>query len=107
MSTQPALLEDAPGHEPRPPRRPAWPLLSVVVACTAVFAALSIDITHNGPLDRFDQRVARWAVDRSFDVHTWSWRLTHLGDAWFLAVLILFAVAFLLRRRRRLDAIVL
>jgi membrane-associated phospholipid phosphatase len=106
MAIEPARLDDAPGRQPRLPR-PAWPFVSVVTACVAAFAVFSIDITHQGPLDRFDQRVARWAVDLSAGVHQWSWRLTHLGDAWNLAALILFVVAFLLWRRRRLDAILL
>ena len=106
MAIQPARLDDAPGREPPLPG-PAWPLLSVVTACMAAFAAFSIDITHNGPLDRLDQRVARWAAGLSAGVHQWSWRFTHLGDAWNLAALILFVVAFLLWRRRRLDAIML
>ena len=106
MTIEPAILDDAPRREPEL-SRPAGPLLSIVVACMTAFAAISIDITHNGPLDRLDGRVARWGDGRTSDVHAWSWRLTHLGDAWFLAALILFAVAFLLWQRRRLDAIVL
>src|SRR5262249_51392654 len=35
------------------------------------------------------------------------WHLTHLGDAWLLTALVVLAALFLVRERRRLDAIVL
>jgi undecaprenyl-diphosphatase len=106
MTTEQARLEKARGR-PRPAPPANWPLLSILAACIAVFAVLSVDITHEGPFDRFDQHVARWASGITGFVHTWSWRLTHLGDAGFLALLIVLVVAYLLWRRRTLDAILL
>ena len=106
MTAQDARRDGARGHEPLSPSA-RWPLLSILAACVAVFTELSVDITHDGPLDRLDQRVARWADGISGVVHTWSWHLTHLGDDVLLATLIVLAAAYLLWRRRALDAIVL
>jgi len=92
---------------PQAPPRLSWPLLAVIGACVAVFVGFSVDVTHDGPLARFDPRVAQWAVDLPDGLHRWLWRFTHFGDAPFLAVLILFVVAYLLTRRRRVDAVLL
>jgi membrane-associated phospholipid phosphatase len=106
VTARDARLDDARGYEPPSPSAP-WPLLSLLAACVAVFTELAVDITHNGPLDRLDQRVARWADGLSGVVRTWSWHLTHLGDDVLLATLIVLVAASLLWRRRALDAIVL
>jgi len=105
MTTQQARLDEARGRQPQAPAH--WPLLSILAICVAVFIVLSVDITHSGPLDRFDQRVARWADGISGVVHTWSWHLTNLGDAGLLTTLIVFVAAYLLWRRRTSDAILL
>jgi membrane-associated phospholipid phosphatase len=80
----------------------------VLAGCVAVFVALSLDVTHNGAVARLDLRLAPW-VSRNVtgELHDWAWRLTYLGDAWLLALVVTAGVAVLLTRGRWLDAVLL
>jgi membrane-associated phospholipid phosphatase len=82
-----------------------WALLG---ASVAGFAAVALDVTHHGALERQDIRIDRWAYDavphgvvRVADV------VTRLGSAWTLGVLAAVAVTFLARRGRGVDALML
>jgi membrane-associated phospholipid phosphatase len=86
----------------------AWLPLAVLAGCVAVFVALSLDVTHGGAAARLDLRVAPWMAQHvTGDLHAWAWRLTHLGDWQLLAVAVAAAAAVLVRRGRRLDAVLL
>ncbi len=99
---------------PRPARERERPgaqtlaLTLLVVTCVAVFAALAVDVTHHGPLDRADLRIARWnALHMPSPLERVAEVVTYLG--WFpvLAVLALAAAAWLAHDGRRGDAAVL
>lgn len=80
-------------------------LLSAFGACVAVFTALAVDVTHRGPLARFDPHVADWSVAHvPGGWHVACRWLTHLGGATLLTVLVVFSSAWLLTRQRRFDA---
>ena len=87
--------------------RPGRGLPACIAACVAGFAAIAVDVTHDGPFDRADHHLAGWAAGRPAELHSWASRLTHLGDRLLLAALVALAVVYLLSRRRRLDAVLL
>jgi membrane-associated phospholipid phosphatase len=87
---------------------PRWLSLALLTGCVAVFAGLSLDVTHDGAVARLDLRLAPWmARNVTGGLHDWAWRLTHLGDAWLLALVVAVLVAMLLLRRRWPDAALL
>ena len=76
--------------------------------CIAVFTALAIDVTRQGPVARVDPRIAHWSYRHVTGVaHDATHGVTQLGDAWLLAVFVLLAVSWLIRAGRRADAILL
>ena len=79
----------------------------MLVAAGAIFAAIAFDVTHHGPLDRLDARVARWAAAGHESVESVASVVTRLGSMAVLAPLVLVAAAVLARRRRRTDAALL
>jgi len=84
---------------------PTAALLALVAACAAVFAALALDVTHDGPLGRADLRIARWnALHMPSPVERVAEVVTYLG--WFPVVgaFALAAAAWLVRRGRARDA---
>jgi len=85
-----------------------WLPLSVLAGCVAVFAALSVDVTHDGAVGRLDLRIAPWVSQHvTSDLHAWAWRLTHVGDWWLLALVVAAAAAVLALRGHALDAALL
>jgi undecaprenyl-diphosphatase len=85
-------------------RTPAFVLLS---GCLVLFALVASDVEVKGLLARLDPHIAEWAF-----VHVRPWdgvlqAVTHLGDAAFLAVVTVAAAAWLLRARRKADAVFL
>ncbi len=81
---------------------------SLLAACVAVFAGVAVDVTHMGPLARADEHIAHWCfrhvTGRLHAVCSWA---THLGDSALLAVFVVVAIVWLLRRQRRFDAVLL
>ena len=85
-----------------------WLLRAILGACVAIFLALSLDVTHDGVVARFDLRVARWAsVSVPHPLHTVVLGLTYLGDSRLLALLVVASAAVLLYRGRSVDAALL
>lgn len=79
--------------------------VALLAAATACFAAIALDVTDDGPLAHADVRVARWnAGHEPHAVQAWAERVTHAGSAPVLAVVCVLAAAWLLHRRRLLDA---
>ena len=80
----------------------------LLVACVAVFAGVAFDVTHGGRLAGADEHIAHWCfrhvTGRLHAACSWA---THLGDSPLLAVLVVIAIAWLLRRQRRFDAVLL
>jgi len=84
------------------------PAVAVLVACVAVFVALSLDVTHHGAVARLDLRIAPWVAEHvTGELHGWAWRLTHLGDAWLLGIVVAAVAVVLIVRGRSLDAVLL
>jgi undecaprenyl-diphosphatase len=84
------------------------PPAAVLATCAVVFAAVSVDVTHHGPLDRADLRVARWnAVHMPGWVEAPARVLTYAGWGPVLAVFAVALAAWLVRAGRVRDAVVL
>jgi len=84
------------------------PALALLVACVAVFVALSLDVTHHGAVARLDLRIAPWVTQHvTGELHDWAWRLTHLGDSWLLAIVVVAVAVVLVVQGRTLDAVLL
>jgi undecaprenyl-diphosphatase len=79
----------------------------LLVAAGAIFAAIALDVTHHGSLERLDVRVARWAATGHESVESVANVVTRLGSMAVLATFVLIGAAVLVRRRRRADAALL
>lgn len=89
-------------------RRPKELLLAVVAAGAILFGLVAADVVANGLLAHLDPHVARWSMEHARgDVHTVLQRTTQLGDSRVLTAIVLLGMAWLVQRRRLLDAIVL
>jgi membrane-associated phospholipid phosphatase len=76
--------------------------------CIAVFTAVAIDVTKHGPVARVDPRIARWSYRHVTGAsHDATHAVTQLGDAWLLTILVVLAIAWLVKAHRRLDAVLL
>ena len=82
-------------------------LIALLVAASAGFVAIALDVTNHGALDRLDVRVARWSVAGSESVESVANIVTQLGGVAVLSGLALLGAALLVRRQRRTDAALL
>jgi undecaprenyl-diphosphatase len=82
-------------------------LIGLLVAASAGFVAIAVDVTHHGALDRLDMRVVRWSAAGSESVESVANIVTRLGSMAVLAGLALFGAGLLVRRQRRTDAALL
>ena len=83
-------------------------LAAFATAATAGFAAIALDVTRHGILERHDVRIGLWVgahtphgFERIANV------ITKLGGAWSLASLTVLGTGLLLRRGNRIDAVLL
>ena len=87
---------------------PRAQLVGLLLAALAGFAALAVDVTHGGVLERHDLRVGLWVANR-----TPGWledianAITQLGGVWLLVGLVAVGAALLVHARQRLDAALL
>ena len=104
-----ARLDRSVSRDPAWERRAGlWLLLSLAGASAAVFAAVAVDITHDGLLSRADPRIAHWCYQSVPDwLHVLCRWTTHLGDGSLLAVFVVFAGLWLVNEQRRFDAVLL
>jgi membrane-associated phospholipid phosphatase len=76
--------------------------------CIAILVASSVDVTHHGVVARADPHIAYWSYRHiTGALHVACEAVTQLGDAGLLAVLVVVALAGLVRARRRFDAALL
>ena len=80
---------------------------ALVAVCLAAFAALAVDVTHDGGLARLDLRIARWnAADRPGWLESTAHPFSSVGGAIGMAVVAVAAAAWLARRRRVVAALI-
>lgn len=82
-------------------------LIALLVAASAGFVAIALDVTDHGALDRLDMRVARWSAAGSESVESVANVVTQLGGVAVLSGLALLGAALLIRCQRRTDAALL
>ena len=82
-------------------------LFALLVVAVVGFVAIALDVTHHGVLERNDARIGLWVVAHTpHALERAASAITKLGGAWSVVTLTALGAALLLRRGRRLDAVV-
>ena len=83
-------------------------LAALLAATTAGFAAIALDVTQHGILERHDTRIGLWlAMNTPHALERIANVITMLGGAWSLVSLTALGTALLLGRGNRIDAALL